>query len=404
MGKNSARASWTKAIGPNDESRSVPEDVARRVWLAAGGRCTFCNKNLVIDEVTGQDVLIGQLAHIVGWSTAPGSPRGDDDLQPDQRSEADNLLLICYDQHHVIDHRSMWEAYDADTLRRMKRQHEGRVRQLTALRDSQRSTVLRIVSSIADVPVELSRRTVARTLLERDLFPDYALLGYDAEIEVDLRRLVGESDGTALYWQSGQAQIAAVGERLCQLVSTGDVHHISILALARIPFLVALGASIGEGLPVGLYPTRRSGSGGFGWTPSIPTARFESSVLHAGNDQANVAVAVSISGSIPVDAVVRELGDGHTVYGLGIGEGRGGPEVLCTQESIDAFARSWRDLLARIESEHPGAEVLSIFPAVPVVAAVVMGRALMRGAHPALRIHDLSHKTRRYEFALEVRR
>ncbi len=62
--------SFTKAIGPNAETRSISENVARRAWIAAGGRCTICDKNLPLDERTRQAILIVQLAHIVGWSTA----------------------------------------------------------------------------------------------------------------------------------------------------------------------------------------------------------------------------------------------------------------------------------------------------------------------------------------------
>jgi len=31
---------------------------------------------------------------------------------------ASNLMLLCYDQHRVIDNRSMWDVFDADTLHR----------------------------------------------------------------------------------------------------------------------------------------------------------------------------------------------------------------------------------------------------------------------------------------------
>lgn len=116
-----------KAIGPDGQTRTVSERVSRRVWVAAGGRCTICNRYLLNDETTGQDVMIGQLAHIVGWSTADGSPRGFEDLAVEMRNEPDNLLLLCYDQHKVVDDKSLWTVYDADTLRAMKREHETRV-------------------------------------------------------------------------------------------------------------------------------------------------------------------------------------------------------------------------------------------------------------------------------------
>src|SRR5262245_62080790 len=133
--------SWRKAIGPDAATRTIPEAVAKRVWIAAGGRCTFCNKHLLVDEVTGQDVMIGQLAHIAGWTDAAGSPRGDSSLRLPDRNTADNLMLMCHDQHKVIDDRSLWAVYDEETLKRFKRKHEESIRRLGALRDSSATTV-----------------------------------------------------------------------------------------------------------------------------------------------------------------------------------------------------------------------------------------------------------------------
>jgi hypothetical protein len=44
--------SWLTARGPGGTSEGISEPVARRVWIASGGRCAFCNKNLLYDEVT----------------------------------------------------------------------------------------------------------------------------------------------------------------------------------------------------------------------------------------------------------------------------------------------------------------------------------------------------------------
>src|SRR3954465_5601817 len=113
-----------KAIGPDGSTRTIPQRIALQGWVAAGGRCTMCNRYLVVDEHTGGAVYVGQLAHIVGWTTTKGSPRVGHPLAVAGRNEADNLMLLCYDQHKVIDNRSLWQAYDITTLRRMKREHE----------------------------------------------------------------------------------------------------------------------------------------------------------------------------------------------------------------------------------------------------------------------------------------
>jgi hypothetical protein len=130
---SSAPSSPRQVIGPNGQTQTISERTALRVWVAAGGRCTMCNRRLVDDAYTGADVSVGQLAHIVGWSTASGSPRGGDKLPVDERNDEANLMLLCYDQHRVIDNRSMWDVFDVDMLRGMKRSHEQRIAQLTAI-------------------------------------------------------------------------------------------------------------------------------------------------------------------------------------------------------------------------------------------------------------------------------
>jgi hypothetical protein len=174
--KSSVPSSLRQVIDRDGETRTISDRTALRVWVAAGGRCTMCNKRLVDDDYTGTEVSVGQLAHIVGWSKAPGSPRGDDKLPVDERADESNLMLLCYDQHHVIDNRSMWDVFDADTLRNMKRRHEQRILQLTAIADEDKTTVLRVIGTIRGASVSASPQTVARALLADGKFPDYALL------------------------------------------------------------------------------------------------------------------------------------------------------------------------------------------------------------------------------------
>jgi hypothetical protein len=398
---NTQPGSWLTARGPGGTSESIPEPVARRVWIASGGRCAFCNKNLLYDEITDQQVLIGQLAHIVGKSKADGSPRGDDALPETERNSGGNLMLLCYDQHHVIDDRSMWEVYDVETLRGLKRAHEDAMRRLTGLRDQQRSTVIRVVGKIGDVPVEMSRRTVAAALLERERFPDYIMLSAGNEFEVDLRDLPGDAEGSTLYWQNVDAHIADAVDRLRRAVAAGDVTHVSVLALARIPALIRLGAALGEGIQVDLYPTRRRGSEGFGWTPGVEVAEFALDQRRS-SDAAKVAVLVSLSGTVDAARLPADVDASWTIYEITLTNMTSSVETICSQAALDNFTRCWRDLLATLERDHAGIGSVSVFPAVPVTAAIAMGRALIRGAHPTLAIYDLSAASERYEFTMDV--
>ena len=399
--KKAKPPSWTKAAEPDGTNSDIPDVVARRVWIAAGGRCTMCNRYLLNDEHTGEPVFIGQLAHIVGRTTGKGSPRGDDELDVAERNLEANLMLLCYDQHRVIDNRSLWDVYDVDTLRGMKRTHEQRIKELTGLHDDDRTTVLRMVGNLHGTGVELSPRTVASTLLADGRYPDYTLLGID-EYEVDLRQMPGEPDGDPGYWEMGRALIAERLRRLAAHVGKENIRHLSVFAIARIPLLVILGSLLDDTVPTVVYPKRRDGDEGWGWTPGAPDIDFEHRLIHEGSDPHQVAVLLSVSGTVDRGRLPATIGEGTTIYELrpaGVTPNR---ELIRTQESLDRFTRTWADLLAELEQRHPGLPTVDVFPAVPITAAVALGRTPMRAVHPRLRNYDLPAGAETYHYTMET--
>lgn len=388
------------AIGPDGVTRAVSERAARRVWVAAGGRCTMCNRYLLQDELTGRDVAIGELAHIVGWTNAPGSPRGDEPLELDDRNSEANLMLLCRDEHRVIDSRSLWQVYDAETLRGFKRDHEHRVRQLTGLGRDDRSAVLRVVGSLHDAPVQLGRASIATALLADGRFPDYALTGADA-FEIDLRRLPGEASGKSAYWAMATELMR---ERLATLalhVAKENVNRIAVFPFARVPALIALGAQLDDAVPTDIYPKRRDAGEAWGWTPGAPAVRFTWVRVQEGEDPTNVAAVFAVSGR-PDRRRFPERTASATVYEVRPLEAEPGPDLIGNPASLDSFAQAWRGLLAEMEQSHPGLEAIDVFAAAPVTAAVVIGRSLMRAVHPRLRVFDRGRADEQYQFALEA--
>jgi hypothetical protein len=311
-------------------------------------------------------------------------------------------MLLCYDQHHVIDNRSMWDVFDADTLRNMKRRHEQRILQLTAIADEDKTTVLRVIGTIRGASVSASPQTVARALLADGKFPDYALLGVD-ELEIDLRPVPGEDPAGAAYWEAGRAMIADRLHLLQAKVSRETVRHISVFAFGRIPLLVTLGALLDDTIPTATYAKRRSGDEGWGWAPGAETVDFEFATLRTGTDALKVAVAFSISGSIDLKRLPPSVDETVTVYEVRPTAAIPSPDVLATAAALDNFTMAWRNLLAYTETAHPGLAQIDVFPAVPVTAALAIGRAPMRDVHPRLRVYDRTTEGS-YEFAIEVAR
>jgi hypothetical protein len=296
-------------------------------------------------------------------------------------------MLLCYDQHKVIDEKSLWATYDVTTLRKMKRRHEARIRKLTGMSEERATTVLRIVGGVHGQAVDLADTRVTSALFKRDRFPDWNLRGVD-EYEIDLRAIPGETAGSPSYWSTAAQHLRERLGLLRTLVRKSQITHVSVFPLARIPILILLGLLLDDTLPTDLYPKRRDGDEGWGWTADSPEVEFKITCVSEGNELQRVAVLLSVSGTVDAGKLPTEIDDRYSVYELSVADEVPAPGLIANPSSLKSFELSWRGLLAHIEAKHPGVQGIPVFPAVPAVAAVGMGRHLMRAAHPPLHIYD----------------
>jgi hypothetical protein len=97
------------------------------LWSRSGNVCTFpgCDQELVQPgSVHGDDVVVGEEAHIVARARA--GPRGTSDQDIDLDSCV-NFILMCPAHHRVVDAQP--DVYSVKVLRAMKLQHEGLIRE-----------------------------------------------------------------------------------------------------------------------------------------------------------------------------------------------------------------------------------------------------------------------------------
>lgn len=96
--------------------------IVKTLFAASGGECAFpgCTTRLVHRE---SGAMLGEMCHI--HAASAGGPRYDPDLEDWERSETDNLIILCPTHHSLVDQDST--TYTAETLRQMKVQHETRV-------------------------------------------------------------------------------------------------------------------------------------------------------------------------------------------------------------------------------------------------------------------------------------
>ncbi|MDQ0727133.1 SAVED domain-containing protein [Microbacterium sp. W4I20] len=320
-----------------------------------------------------------------------------------ERNEAENLMLLCYDQHHVIDAKSLWEVYSAERLRDIKRRHEYRIKRLTSLAQKDSATVLRVVDTIHGSPVQLAQSAVNEALVEMGRFPSYVLQRTD-EYEVDLRRFPGEKESSAEHWSAAVALIRNQLQLLSALVTDGSVTDLAIFPLARIPILITLGVMLDDTIPTTVYPKRRGGTEAWGWPAPGTERSFEWRVLSEDDGEPEqVTVVFSVSGSVEIDRVPGEITAGARVYEISPVGVTPNFDLVDSPRTVDMFALCWRSLIAEIET-IPSVTRINLVPAVPTTVAVAIGRSINTSVHPPVLVYDRSGLASSYFFTMELPR
>ena len=383
---------------PLSSRGNISKDDSLHLWVEAGGRCEFrgCGEYLLEDGLTGYELNLAERAHIVGATEAYGSPRGDDNLPRDERNCKANLMLLCRKHHRVID--TLLEEHGVEKLREMKREHEARIHHLTGLQDDAQTVVVRAIGSIRGGPTGVSSAAVLQATTSDRRYPYYALAFDKEDLEIDLRMLPEQASS---YWDAG---VDAVKAKIATLVTTDHpIRHVSVFALARIPFLVALGFYLDDKIPATIYPRRRSGSGDgdWGFVEGAPAVQFEFERVSGEPGNAAVAIVASVTASI-CGEIVRHNPE-STIYELRPASVAPGRELLEGRASMESFSSAYHSLLGTIETDHADCKAIDLYAAVPAPGAVQLGRGLMRDAQPVLRVHDRTAQNT-FAFALELRR
>ena len=165
----------------------IKEQDKLKLWVRSGGRCAICNKYLLD---LNYDVSIGEMAHIVGWSMAEKSPRGNASLALNKRNTVDNLILLCADHHKIADTKELLEEFTLERLMGHKADHESRIHHLTELQIDSESIVLRMLGGIRGVSVEVSKEHARNVIFNSEKKFAMFIDSFDKHgIEIDLTRL-----------------------------------------------------------------------------------------------------------------------------------------------------------------------------------------------------------------------
>lgn len=368
--------------------RKIPDSERLKLWVRSGGRCQICRRSLLEGQLAYRELTFGQAAHIIGQKASAKSPRGlDEDLTDEARDNADNLMLICDDEHSEIDKWGSRDAFTVSFLRELKRKHEDRVFLATSFGEYNRTTPIRMVGWLRGSPVDVGREAVATAVMSgAGRMPQFDLSTRNM-LEIDLRGLPGEDGPSAEYYAAARQAIdRAVTIKVAEAVANDDIIHLSVFAFARLPLLVYLGAKLGDTVPVDVYQKNRS-TEDWKWPDLEGTVAFTLSVPGPTPARSEAVLVINVSGTIHHDELPSGV-RGLPVFELGVDD-LAHPDVLTGPRALAAFSNACRNMLAELESRgHKHVRLLHVFAAMPLSSAVEFGRVFARDVHPSIQLYD----------------
>jgi hypothetical protein len=182
-----------------------------------------------------------------------------------------------------------------------------------------------------------------------------------------------------------------------------QAESISIFALGPIPYLVALGSEIGNKTAVHAFePQRSDGRARWRWQATAePPRQFVFDLSERDANVEDVLVTVSITADVQVERLPEDVSVTPRVELRIVGDNK--PGAIDSEASLANFADAWRQLLQHVEATYPSVRRLHVVAAVGCSAAVELGRARMRDAHPQFVVYQLTGgPDPRYEPALTI--
>jgi len=360
--------------------KNIPAKVRYLLWAKSAGRCQFdgCNEPLFNDRVTQIEMNFAEVAHIIGQS--PGGPRGDVKLSQEYCNDISNLMLLCPTHHRMID--EIVRKYSVETLRQMKKDHEVRIRRQTDIMPDKTSNLVIYRGNVGGFQPAIEYQDAASAML-----PDYYPADYHA-LELGMSNsLVHDHEDE--FWRNEvnnlEKQFVKKVDPL--LGNNRQRNHFSVFAFAPIPLLIKLGNLLADIYPAQVYQLHKEPPT-WDWQPE--PAEFIYLVTEPITTRGAVALNLSLSADITDDRIFRALNtDDVSIWRMDVSETAFPKnDHLRSQGQLTQFSRKFRRLLNNIKARHGRKTLLHVFPAIPMAAAVELGRACQQKADLSMLIYD----------------
>ena len=367
----------------------ISERVKCMLWGKAAGRCEYegCNKLISLDGLTRHKSNIANIAHI--YADRSGGPRGNPELSEKSKADPSNLMLLCYDHHHLIDQDI--DGHTAEHLREMKLKHEKRIELLAAIQPEMKSEILLYGAKIGDNDSDLTYEK-ARLALPPERYP-----ASSEAIELG-RRNNSSTERNAEFWRDELQQLRRLFDTQVKgRLALGKIPHLSIFAIAPQPLLMELGRLLSDITAAEVFQLHREPQD---WIWRDHPVGFSYKVTRPKMKHRVVALNLSLSATILNERILAVLDEPCSIWRMTLPA----PDMdfLQSRLQLQQFREKFRWLLNTIKAQHGEDAVIHVFPAVPVAIAVEIGRVWKTKADLPLIVYDQNRECGGFVRALEI--
>lgn len=386
---NKARPTASRANGRTNALTPLTRMI---LWAKAAGRCEYagCNKSLIGDLISGaEDKNFGFVAHIVA-DTATG-PRGDAVRSPLLSDDIKNIMLLCHVHHKLIDIDAV-TAHPEGRLLAMKAAHELRIETVTGIDADRASHVLRYAANIGGHESPVAYEQISAAMLP-ERYPADGPRTIDIELQGSAYR-DHEPEYWALQRENLKRQFAT---KIRERIEVREIHHLSVFALAPQPLLIELGRLLCDITAAEVYQLHREPKG-WRWPENGRALRYR---LREPTQQSGpIALVVGLSATVTDDRITEVLGPDTAMWAIEAEEPHN--DIMQRVSDLAEFRRLARRVFNAIKARHGERAVINVFPAMPVSAAVELGRVWMPKADLPLLVYDQNRELKGFSRALEI--
>lgn len=355
---------------------NIPEQVKFRLWGKAAGCCQYenCSQPLYYDHLTKAEFNTAYIAHI--YADQPKGPRYDSVLSPQLNSDISNLMLLC-DEHHRLVDKVQVKEHPAERLLRMKEIHERRIELVSKILPTKGSHILLYGAGIGNHRSPLSYQEAASTIIHTNLpANNYA-------IELGMKNAY-HTDDKAEYWNIEASNLRRqFNLKVESLKGTHEIQHFSVFALAPQPMLILLGTLLSDIYMAEVYQRHREPAS---WQWQLQTEAIDFTLIEPNNITGFPALVFELSANISDERINKILGADCSIWKIKIDVPHN--DFLKTRELLSNFRKICRSTLNKIKTAHGEDATIHLFPAMPVSAAVELGRIWMPKADLPFIIYD----------------